>query len=73
MLPATTEAQEAAAQLHRSANAVRADECVDWLEYLREMRITANGVLLQEAQELARIFARSVKTARENTSRSKRA
>jgi four helix bundle protein len=95
-LPATKEAQEAATQLRRSANAVRsnyraarkgrsraefeaklgtvweeADECVDWLEYLRDMRITANGILLQEAQELARIFARSVKTARENTKRSK--
>jgi four helix bundle protein len=96
ILPATKEAQEAASQLRRSANAVRsnyraarkgrsraefeaklgtaweeADECVDWLEY-RDMRITANSVLLQEAQELARIFARSVKTARENTNRSKR-
>jgi four helix bundle protein len=92
-LPATKEAQEAATQLRRSANAVRSnyraarkgrsraefeaksgtvwDECVDWLEYLRDMRITANGILLQEAQELARIFARSVKTARENTKRSK--
>jgi four helix bundle protein len=96
-LPATKEAQEAASQLRRSANAVRsnyraarkgrsraefqaklgtaweeADECVDWLEYLRDMRITDNSVLLQEAEELARIFARSVKTARENTSRTKR-
>jgi four helix bundle protein len=95
-LPATNEAQEAATQLRRSANAVRsnyraarkgrsraefeaklgtvweeADECVDWLECLRDMRITANGILLQEAQELPRIFARSVKTARENTKRSK--
>ena len=49
-----------------------ADECVDWLEYLHDMRITANSLLLQEAEELARIFARSVKTARENTNRSKR-
>jgi four helix bundle protein len=49
-----------------------ADECVDWLEYLRDMRITANSVLLQEAEELATIFARSAKTARENTNRSKR-
>src|SRR4030095_1940977 len=49
-----------------------ADESVDWLEYLRDMRITANSVLLQEAEELARIFARSVKTARENTNRSMR-
>jgi four helix bundle protein len=48
-----------------------ADECVDWLEYLRDMHIAPNGVLLQEAQELARIFAKSVKTARANTNRSK--
>jgi four helix bundle protein len=95
-LPGSREAQEAASQLRRSANAVRSnyraarkgrsraefaaklgtvweevDECVDWLEYLRDMRITADGALLQEAQELARIFAKSVKTARANTSRSK--
>jgi four helix bundle protein len=96
-LPATKEAQEAASQLRRSANAVRSnyraarkgrsraefeaklgtvweeiDECVDWLEYLRDMRITANNALLQESQELARIFTKLVKTARENTKRSKR-
>jgi hypothetical protein len=35
------------------------------------MHIAPNGVLLQEAQELARIFAKSVKTARANTNRSK--
>jgi four helix bundle protein len=95
-LPGSREAQEAASQLRRSANAVRSnyraarkgrsraefaaklgtvweevDECVDWLEYLRDMRITADGALLQEAQELARIFAKSVKTARANTNRSK--
>jgi four helix bundle protein len=88
-LPATREAQEASAQLRRSANAVRsnyraarkgrsraefaaklgtvweeADECVDWLEYLRDMEIAQNDVLSQEALELARIFAKSVKTAR---------
>jgi four helix bundle protein len=88
-LPATREAQEASAQLRRSANAVRstyraarkgrsraefaaklgtvweeADECVDWLDYLREMRIAQNDVLSQEALELAKIFAKAVKTAR---------
>ncbi len=41
-----------------------ADECVDWLEYLRDMEIAQNDVLSQEALELARIFAKSVKTAR---------
>jgi four helix bundle protein len=95
-LPSTKEAQEAASQLRRSANAVRsnyraarkgrsraefqatlgtvweeADECVDWLEYLIDMHIATDGLLLQEAQELARIFAKSVKTARANTNRSK--
>jgi four helix bundle protein len=88
-LPRSAEAQEAASQLRRAANAVPAnyraarkgrsraefasklgivweesDECVDWLEYLRDMEIGDNQVLLQEARELARIFARSVKTAR---------
>jgi four helix bundle protein len=43
-----------------------ADECVDWLEYLSDMRIAPNPELLQEARELARIFAQSVKTARAN-------
>jgi four helix bundle protein len=38
-----------------------ADECVDWLEYLSDMHIATDGLLLQEAQELARIFAKSVK------------
>ena len=48
-----------------------ADECVDWLQYLLDMRITTNASLLAEAQELARIFAASVKTARANTIRLK--
>ena len=30
-----------------------ADECVDWLEYLRDGRIRADAALLQEARELA--------------------
>ena len=46
-----------------------ADECVDWLEYLRDAGIAHNVALLQEARELASIFAASVKTARENTRR----
>jgi four helix bundle protein len=48
-----------------------ADECVDWLEYLRDARIQSDPVWLQEAQELARIFARGVKTSRLNTGRMK--
>ena len=41
-----------------------ADECVDWLDYLRDMHIAQNEVLSQEALELAKIFAKAVKTAR---------
>ena len=44
-----------------------ADECVDWLTYLRDARIEHDPVLLQEAEELARIFAKSVKSAREKS------
>ena len=46
-----------------------ADESVDWLEYLHDARIATNPALLQEARELAKIFAKSVKTARANTAR----
>ena len=48
-----------------------ADECVDCLEYLHDAGIQRDPALLQEAKELASIFARSVKTARENTERLK--
>ena len=41
-----------------------ADECVDHLEYLRDTRIRDDAALLQEVRELAKIFARSVSTAR---------
>src|SRR5687768_8708408 len=82
-LPGTQEAQEAAGQLRRAANAVRsnyraarrgrsraefkaklgtvfeeADECVDWLTYLRDGRIQHDAALLRKAEELARIFAK---------------
>ena len=49
-----------------------ADECVDHLEYLRDARIRHDAALLQEASELARIFAKSVSTARKNTERLKK-
>jgi len=49
--------------------AEEADECVDWLEYLRDGRIRADAALLQEARELASILAASVRTARTNTNR----
>jgi four helix bundle protein len=48
-----------------------ADECVDCLEALRDARIKRNDALIQEARELASIFAKSVSTARKNTRRSK--
>jgi four helix bundle protein len=44
-----------------------ADECVGWLEYLRDARIQEHAALLQEARELASILAKSVQTARKNT------
>ena len=48
-----------------------ADECVDCLEALRDMRIKTDVALIQEARELASIFAKSVSTARKNSRRSK--
>lgn len=95
-LPNTPEAREAAAQLRRAANSVRAnyraarrgrsraefqaklgtvfeeaDECADLLAYFRDSRIRHDPALIQESRELASIFAKSVKTARENTNRTK--
>jgi len=49
-----------------------ADECVDHLEYLRDARIRHDAALIQEARELASIFAKSVSTARKNTERMKK-
>src|SRR5688500_15967808 len=40
-----------------------ADECVDWLEYVHDMKIAMRPELLQESRELARIFAKALKTA----------
>jgi four helix bundle protein len=50
-----------------------ADECVDWLEYLRDGKIHEEPALLQEAKELAAILAAADKTARKNSARMKRA
>jgi len=47
------------------------DECVDCLEALRDTGIKQDDALIQEARELASIFAKSVSTARKNTRRSK--
>jgi four helix bundle protein len=46
-----------------------ADECVDCLEALRDARIKRDDALIQEARELASIFAKSVSTARKNSRR----
>jgi len=51
--------------------AEEADECVDWLEYLRDARIRHDPAVIQEAVELAKILATSVRTARANTNRMK--
>ena len=49
-----------------------ADECVDCLEALRDARIKKDDALIQEARELASIFAKSVATARNNSRRQKK-
>jgi four helix bundle protein len=41
-----------------------ADECVDWLEYLKEGRIQEDAALLQEAREIANILGAAVRTTR---------
>jgi four helix bundle protein len=43
-----------------------ADECVDWLEYIRDGRIGQDSALLQEATELAKIMAKAYRTAKWN-------
>jgi hypothetical protein len=48
-----------------------ADECVDCVEALRDTKVKTDAALIQEARELANIFAKSVSTARKNTRRTK--
>ena len=48
-----------------------ADECVDWLEYLRDANIAHSPTLLRESQELVAILTASVKTAAANSNRTK--
>ena len=43
-----------------------ADECVDWLEYLKNGGIQADAALLQEAREIASILATAVRTAHQS-------
>jgi four helix bundle protein len=51
--------------------AEEADECVDWLEYLRDASIRHDAALIQEAHEVASILAASLKTSRKNSARLK--
>ena len=46
-----------------------ADECLDWLEYLRDGAIGHDAELLREADELTRIMSTAVRTARGPTPR----
>ena len=48
-----------------------ADECVDWLQYLKDGNVHHDAALLQEARELAAILAAADRTARKNTARMK--
>jgi four helix bundle protein len=51
--------------------AEESEECLDWLEYLRDANILADPDLLDEACQLTKIFAASMKTTRANTNRTK--
>ena len=51
--------------------AEEADECVDWLEYLRDTGIAPNTALLEEANQITSILSASLKTSRANTARMK--
>jgi four helix bundle protein len=48
-----------------------ADEAADWLRYFRDTGMRHDAKLVQEGEELARIFAASVRTARKNSRRRK--
>jgi four helix bundle protein len=48
-----------------------ADECVDWLEYLRDAGITHDARLLDEARQIAAILTAAHKTAKRNSARLK--
>jgi four helix bundle protein len=51
--------------------AEEADECLDWLEYLRDAEILNDAVLIDEACQLTKIFTASLKTSKTNTNRIK--
>jgi four helix bundle protein len=46
-----------------------ADEAADWLRYFRDTGMRHDPALVQEGEELAKIFATSVATARKNSRR----
>jgi len=47
------------------------DESVEWLEILRDAEIATDRALLSEAQQLLRIFGKSLGTARRNQAKRK--
>ena len=49
-----------------------ADECVDWLEYLRDTGIRHDPALIDEAQQITAILTASHKTAKANSARIRR-
>jgi four helix bundle protein len=53
------------AKLHTAFE--EADECVDWVEYLRDGHILEDAALLQEAREIASILATAARNARKNS------
>ena len=48
-----------------------ADECLDWLEYMRDAKIAHNAALIEESKELSAILTASVKTASRNAIRTR--
>ena len=46
-----------------------ADECVGWLEYMREAKIADHPDLIDESRELAAILTAAVRTAKANSAR----
>ena len=49
-----------------------ADECVDWLEYLKDTKLLQDADVLQEAKEVAAILGAAVRTAKRNSARMKK-
>ena len=49
-----------------------ADECVDWLQYMKDTKLLEDAALLQEAKEVAAILGAAVRTAKRNSARMKK-